>query len=188
MPNSVYKSLLVTDRGSPTRNTTEVHFILSLPISSKTPSSISLLIFIVFVEALQFATMAPLVWLVTGASAGIGAALVEEIVRRGDKVIAANRQVDQMADRSSENVSLLELDITSGSKVIASKVQEAWQIFGHIDVLVNNAGTFLFAPFEDIWYVRYIFGTGSHQLTLVLCAAMMTQNVSSKPTSSVSFT
>ena len=94
--------------------------------------------------------MAPLVWLVTGASAGIGAALVEEIVRRGDKVIAANRQVDQMADRASENVSLLELDITSGSKVIASKVKEAWQIFGHIDVLVNNAGTFLFAPFEDI--------------------------------------
>ncbi|KAG9249817.1 uncharacterized protein F5Z01DRAFT_678397 [Emericellopsis atlantica] len=94
--------------------------------------------------------MAPLVWLVTGASAGIGAALVEEIVRRGDKVIAANRQVDQMADRASENVSLLELDITSGSKIIASKVKEAWQVFGHIDVLVNNAGTFLFAPFEDI--------------------------------------
>ncbi|KAH8892897.1 NAD(P)-binding protein [Thozetella sp. PMI_491] len=94
--------------------------------------------------------MAPLVWLVTGASAGIGAALVDEIVRRGDIVIAANRQVDQMADRASENVSLLELDITSGSKVIASKVKEAWQIFGHIDVLVNNAGAFLFAPFEDI--------------------------------------
>ncbi|KAH7113925.1 hypothetical protein B0J13DRAFT_681655 [Dactylonectria estremocensis] len=94
--------------------------------------------------------MAPLVWLVTGASAGIGAAIVEEIVRRGDKVIAANRQVDQMADRASENVSLLELDITSGSKVIASKLKEAWQIFGHIDALVNNAGTFLFAPFEDI--------------------------------------
>lgn len=128
-----------------------MHFILSLPISSKITSSISLsFIFIVSVEALQFATMAPLVWLVTGASAGIGAALVEEIVRRGDKVIAANRQVDQMADRASENVSLLELDITSGSKVIASKVKEAWQIFGHIDVLVNNAGTFLFAPFEDI--------------------------------------
>jgi NADP-dependent 3-hydroxy acid dehydrogenase YdfG len=94
--------------------------------------------------------MAPLVWLVTGASAGIGAALVEEIVRRGDKVIAANRQVNQMADRASENVSLLELDLTSGSTVIASKVEEAWQIFGHIDVLVNNAGTFLFSPFEDV--------------------------------------
>lgn len=149
MPDSVYKSLLVRSRCS-NRNTTKVHFILSLPISSKVTSYISSFIFIASVEALQFATMAPLVWLVTGASAGIGAALVEEIVRRGDKVIAANRQVDQMADRASENVSLLELDITSGSKVIASKVKEAWQIFGHIDVLVNNAGTFLFAPFEDI--------------------------------------
>ncbi|KAH7313618.1 hypothetical protein B0I35DRAFT_480295 [Stachybotrys elegans] len=93
--------------------------------------------------------MAPLVWLVTGASAGIGAALVGEIVRRGDKVIAANRQVEQMADRASENVSLLELDLTSGPKLIASKVKEAWGIFGHIDVLVNNAGNFAFAPFED---------------------------------------
>lgn len=94
--------------------------------------------------------MAPLVWLVTGASAGIGAALVDEIARRGDKVIATNRQVSQMANRASENVSLLELDITSGSKVIASKVKEAWQIFGHIDVLVNNAGTFFLGPFESV--------------------------------------
>lgn len=42
MPDSVYKSLLVTDRGILTRNTTKVHFILSLPISSKITSSISL--------------------------------------------------------------------------------------------------------------------------------------------------
>lgn len=94
--------------------------------------------------------MAPLVWLVTGASAGIGAALVDEIVRRGDKVIAANRQVSQMADRASENVSLFELDVTSGPKVIADKVKEAWQIFGHIDVLVNNAGKFILGPFEEV--------------------------------------
>lgn len=39
---------------------------------------------------------------------------MEEIVHRGDKVIAANRQVDRMADHASENVSLLELDIMSG--------------------------------------------------------------------------
>lgn len=151
MPDSLYKSLLVTDRGIITRYTTKVHFILPLPISSKITGSISLPLYSLFsLRILQFVTMAPLVWLVTGASAGIGAALVEEIVRRGDKVIAANRQVDQMAERASENVSLLELDITSGSKVIASKVKEAWQIFGHIDVLVNNAGIFKFAPFEDI--------------------------------------
>ena len=93
--------------------------------------------------------MTALVWLITGASAGIGAALVDEAVRRGDKVIAANRQVDQMKGRASDNVSLLELDITSGAEVIASKVKEAWGIFGHIDVLVNNAGTFALQPFED---------------------------------------
>ncbi|KAH8178705.1 short chain dehydrogenase domain-containing protein [Sarocladium implicatum] len=93
--------------------------------------------------------MAPLVWLITGVSSGLGAAILDEAVSRGDKVIAANRQVSQISSRASDNVSLLELDISSGAEVIESKVKEAWQVFGHIDVLVNNAGTFAIAPFEE---------------------------------------
>lgn len=59
-----------------------------------------------------------------------------------------------MAARASEEVSLLDLDISSGPEVIASKIKEAWQMFGHIDVLVNNAGTFTIAPFEETRYVN----------------------------------
>lgn len=103
-------------------------------------------------------------------------------------MIAANRQVNQMADRASDNVSLLELDVTSGSKVIASKVKEAWQIFGHIDVLVNNAGTFFMGPFEQVKYARSVFEIGCGWLTLLICVATTTKNAFSKPTCSEGFT
>jgi len=85
--------------------------------------------------------MAPLVWLVTGATSGIGAALVQHIVSRGDKVIASGRQVERrLSHLKSDNFALLELDIASGSSEIKLQVQKAWDIFGHIDILMNNAG------------------------------------------------
>jgi NADP-dependent 3-hydroxy acid dehydrogenase YdfG len=85
--------------------------------------------------------MAPLVWLVTGTTSGIGAALVEQIVSRGDKVIASGRKVEQrLAHLKSDNVALLELDITANTAEIDMAVKKAWDVFGHIDVLMNNAG------------------------------------------------
>ena len=85
--------------------------------------------------------MAPLVWLVTGTTSGIGAALVEHIVSRGDKVIASGRKVEQrLAHVKSDSVALLELDITANVADIDTAVKKAWEIFGHIDVLMNNAG------------------------------------------------
>lgn len=85
--------------------------------------------------------MTYLVWLVTGTTSGIGEALVSEIVSRGDKVIASGRNVEmRISHLKSENVALLELDITADSKTLASKISTAWGIFGHIDVLMNNAG------------------------------------------------
>jgi hypothetical protein len=86
-------------------------------------------------------TMAPLVWLVTGTTSGIGAALVNEIVARGDKVIASGRKADQrLSHLKSDNVAILELDITAGWTIVHAQMEKAWEIFGHIDVLLNNAG------------------------------------------------
>lgn len=85
--------------------------------------------------------MAPLIWLVTGTTSGIGATLVENIVSRGDKVIASGRRVEErLAYIKSDNVALLELDITGNAAEIDTAVNKAWSIFGHIDVLMNNAG------------------------------------------------
>ncbi|KAH7232744.1 hypothetical protein BKA59DRAFT_408597 [Fusarium tricinctum] len=85
--------------------------------------------------------MAPLVWLVTGTTSGIGATLVSEIVACGDKVIASGRKADQrLSYLKSDNVAILELDITAGWTIVHAQMDKAWEIFGHIDVLLNNAG------------------------------------------------
>ncbi|RFU74685.1 3-oxoacyl-acyl-carrier- reductase [Trichoderma arundinaceum] len=90
------------------------------------------------------------VWLVTGTTSGIGAALVDHIISRGDKVIASGRGVEKkLSHLKSDNVALLELDIAAGKSVVEAQVKKAWGIFGHIDVLFNNAGMSAFKTLED---------------------------------------
>lgn len=85
--------------------------------------------------------MPSLIWLITGATSGIGAALIEHLLARGDKVIASGRKVQsRLGHLQSDNLSLLELDITADIAEIRAQIAEAWTIFGSIDVLVNNAG------------------------------------------------
>ncbi|KAF4466238.1 3-oxoacyl-(acyl-carrier-) reductase [Fusarium albosuccineum] len=85
--------------------------------------------------------MAPQVWLITGATSGIGAALVDHLLARGDKVIASGRKVqERLGHLQSERLALLELDITADLAEIQAKIKKAWDIFGNIDVLMNNAG------------------------------------------------
>ena len=97
--------------------------------------------------------MAPLVWLVTGATSGIGASIVNKIVSRGDKVIASGRKIEErLGHLKSANVALLELDITTSSANITARIQEAWRIFGHVDILVNNAGMSAMRSAEEAEY------------------------------------
>ncbi|KPM44098.1 hypothetical protein AK830_g2465 [Neonectria ditissima] len=82
-------------------------------------------------------------WLVTGTTSGIGEALVRDILSRGDKVIASGRKVEErLGPRipESENLEYLELDVTAPQAQIDTQVKKAWDLFGSIDVLVNNAG------------------------------------------------
>ncbi|KAF4337756.1 ketoreductase [Fusarium beomiforme] len=104
--------------------------------------------------------MAPLVWLVTGTTSGIGAALVNEIVARGDKVIASGRKANQrLGHLKSDNIAILDLDITAPWAVVQSKINEAWNIFGNIDLLLNNAGASALKCAEeaDDAYVNNLF-------------------------------
>ncbi|CAI4214299.1 unnamed protein product [Parascedosporium putredinis] len=85
--------------------------------------------------------MSPLVWLITGSTSGLGAALTNYIASRGDKVIATGRKVEErLGHLKAANVALLELDITAEATTIATQARKAWDIFGRIDVLINNAG------------------------------------------------
>jgi NAD(P)-dependent dehydrogenase (short-subunit alcohol dehydrogenase family) len=74
-------------------------------------------------------------WFITGASSGFGRAIAEEALRRGDKVIAAARNLGALEDLKSPAVKLQPLDVTD-----AKACEQAIQAAGPIDVLVNNAG------------------------------------------------
>jgi NAD(P)-dependent dehydrogenase (short-subunit alcohol dehydrogenase family) len=80
--------------------------------------------------------------LVTGASRGIGRALVAELAGRGLEVIATARRADDLAGLPA--AARLALDVTSDASVAA-----AAEAAGRVDVLVNNAGVSVGAPVED---------------------------------------
>ena len=83
--------------------------------------------------------------IVTGASQGIGAGLVEGFLRTGHRVVATSRSITPSAD---ERVLAVPGDIADWST--AEKVVDAaMKRFGRIDTLVNNAGIFLSKPFVE---------------------------------------
>lgn len=59
-----------------------------------------------------------LVWLVTGTSSGIGAQLVHAILARGDRVIAAARNVDKARHLQAAGATVLRLDVTDSAENI----------------------------------------------------------------------
>jgi NAD(P)-dependent dehydrogenase (short-subunit alcohol dehydrogenase family) len=91
------------------------------------------------------------VWFVTGTSSGFGRNLVEEAAARGDKVVATARNTSALEDLvrlAPERVLALKLDVTK-SQDIQSALQAAYDRFGAIDVLVNNAGFSIVGGVEE---------------------------------------
>ena len=85
--------------------------------------------------------------IITGASRGIGAGLVEAFLKQGYNVVATSRNVSQQLTASTDLV-LVDGDI--GKPETAAKVVEgAIKSFGSIDVLVTNAGIFFTKPFTE---------------------------------------
>jgi NAD(P)-dependent dehydrogenase (short-subunit alcohol dehydrogenase family) len=85
--------------------------------------------------------------IITGASGGIGAGLVEGFLREGYNVVATSSDATRKLTRSGSLV-LLDGDI-GRQQTAASAIEAAINNFGTIDVLVNNAGIFLTKPFID---------------------------------------
>jgi NAD(P)-dependent dehydrogenase (short-subunit alcohol dehydrogenase family) len=85
--------------------------------------------------------------IVTGASHGIGAGLVEAFLKQGYNVVATSLNVTQSLNASP---SLVLIDGDIGKQETAAKaVEAALENFGTIDVLVNNAGIYRTKPFTD---------------------------------------
>lgn len=93
----------------------------------------------------------PPVWFITGVSSGIGRALAEAALQRGDCVVGTFRQPAQLAAFEAlapARALAVQVDVTD-SDAIRRGVTAAVARFGRIDVLVNNAGYALLSSIEE---------------------------------------
>lgn len=100
----------------------------------------------------------PRVWLITGASGGLGGAFVDAARARGDTVVAARRSTppagphgpnDRAADDNAGRLVEVTMDVTDTASVRAA-VDAALSQVGRIDVVVNAAGAELFGAVEEL--------------------------------------
>ncbi|MFJ8487733.1 SDR family NAD(P)-dependent oxidoreductase [Streptomyces sp. NPDC094038] len=98
--------------------------------------------------------------IVTGASQGIGAALVEGYRKLGFAVVATSRTIAPAPDADADaDVLTVQGDIAdpaTAERVVAAAVER----FGRIDTVVNNAGVFVAKPFTDYTAADYAAVTG----------------------------
>lgn len=81
-------------------------------------------------------------WLITGCSRGLGRALAEAVLEAGHRLVATARDpstLNDLVQRYGDTVRVAALDVTD---VVAADraIELAVQVFGGLDVLVNNAG------------------------------------------------
>ncbi|WP_299215409.1 oxidoreductase [uncultured Dokdonia sp.] len=101
------------------------------------------------------------IWFITGISSGLGKALAESVIEKGDVVIGTFRQESQVTTfnkRNIQNAKAVVLDITN-EKNIEHTVEQIISEYGKIDVLVNNAGMGFVGAIEEtsLEEVRSIF-------------------------------
>ncbi|MFI5959948.1 SDR family NAD(P)-dependent oxidoreductase [Cryptosporangium sp. NPDC051539] len=89
--------------------------------------------------------------LVTGASAGIGAATARLAAKAGARLVLAARRADRIEALAGElpDAIAIPTDLTDSGQ-IPTAVQVALDAYGRIDVLVNNAGQGLHLPLEQV--------------------------------------
>jgi len=91
------------------------------------------------------------VWLITGCSTGLGRALAEATLAAGARVAVTARDSSSVAELVAQypgRALALNLDVTRSAEV-RDAVDECSNTFGHVDVLVNNAGYGYIAAVEE---------------------------------------
>jgi gluconate 5-dehydrogenase len=110
--------------------------------------------------------------LVTGCSSGLGVQMAKAMAQQGANLVIIARRLDKLIEVQKEiesaygvKVLPLQCDITD-TAAVDKMVDEAIAKLGHIDIVVNNAGTGAVAPAEDITDAQFenemqvdLFGT-----------------------------
>jgi short-subunit dehydrogenase len=87
--------------------------------------------------------------LITGASSGMGKVTAKELIRKGHKVYAVARRIEQMKDLEEMGGFAMKMDVTKDED-IEMVVNTIIEREGKIDVLWNNAGYGLYGAVEDV--------------------------------------
>ena len=114
------------------------------------------------------------VWLVTGASRGIGAEIAKAVLATGDTLIAAARTPSTLVFLgSSDRLLPVRLDVTDSTQA-ADAVAAGIERFGQIDILVNNAGISFLGAVEETSadHVKRLFETNVFGLLNVTRAVL----------------
>ena len=115
-------------------------------------------------------------WFITGCSAGLGRALAEAVLERGESAAITARDAGRLEDLAKAypgTALALTLDVTDDEQAAAA-VRQAEDAFGGIDVLVNNAGYGYRAAVEegDPADVRRLFATNFFGPVALIKAAL----------------
>lgn len=90
------------------------------------------------------------VWLISGANTGFGLELSLKALQEGDKVIAAVRNPAKIPEELKRpDVSTIAFDLSWPQDQINSFIKTAWETFGNIDVVVNNAAYAYMGAIEE---------------------------------------
>lgn len=97
--------------------------------------------------------------LVTGGSRGIGAAIAQEFASHGDRIAvhygAAQSRAEEVAQTLPGDDHVIARADLRNPQEIKNMVDEVARAFGHIDVLINNAGVFFDHPIESATYEQW---------------------------------
>lgn len=102
---------------------------------------------------------------ITGGASGIGLGIAGALVRAGMNVVLADLRQDHIDEalatfvkrRQVKNVHAIRLDVTDRA-AMAAAAEESERVFGHIHMVVNNAGVGIQGPFRGITYADWDFG------------------------------